>query len=288
MICIIILISAPLGLAVGSFLNAVIYRLHHHKSIVRGHSQCPRCRHRLGPADLIPLVSYLILRGKCRYCGRKISSLYPIVEAAAAIGFVAVALQLVFQYQAQLNFSCFLTTPDLINWLIIVKMTVFWWAFLALMILIFVYDLRWQLIPNKFVFPAIVIALVFKLILLLMTKFYPWIGYTYPDFLYGLILGAALCLLFYGFHFCSKGKWMGQGDAKLVLAISLWLGWPDGGVAVFLAFILGAAFSIILLLLGKKKLQDKIAFGTFLTSAALFAFFVSRPIINWYLNLIGF
>ena len=138
------------GLAVGSFLNCIIYRLETNQSFVRGRSFCPYCHHILSWQDLIPLLSFLILKGKCRYCQRPISFQYPLIEMATGIIFVSIPGQLLFF--------------DSLN-------TLFYWIISCSLVIIFVYDLKYYIIPDKVVYPVIAIALIYNLQFLISKQF---------------------------------------------------------------------------------------------------------------------
>lgn len=237
------------GLIVGSFLNCVIYRLEIGKSFLKGHSFCPYCKHELAWYDLIPVFSFLILKGKCRYCKKPISIQYPLVELTTALLFV-----LIFNPQNLLNTSYLLLTT-------------------SFLIIIFVYDLKHYIIPDKVIFPAIVLTLIYNLLdtnyLLLNT---------------GLsAVGASA--FFLSIYLISKGKWMGFGDVKLSFLMGLHLGFPNILVALFLAFFTGAIIGLILIAQNKKTLKSMVPFGPFLVFGTFLAMFYGEQIINWYGNL---
>lgn len=235
-----------LGLMVGSFLNCVIYRLEQGKSFLKGRSFCPNCKHQLSWQDLIPIFSFIILRGHCRYCQKKISIQYPLVEFFTGIIFV-----LIYLLRSDL-----LGRSDLLIFNFVVS---------CFFIIIFVYDLKHYIIPDKVVFPAIGIALIFNFLNILSA------------------VGAA------GFFFLivliSRGKGMGIGDIKLAFLMGLFLGWPNIIVALFLAIFLGAIMGIGLIISGKKTLKSEVPFGPFLTIGVFLALFWGEKIINFYFNL---
>lgn len=229
------------GLIMGSFLNCVIYRLETDRGFLKGRSFCPHCQHQLGLWDLVPIFSFLFLRGKCRYCQKNISWQYPLVELATAILFV---LCFLFQFP----YFIFLIVPFLI--------------------IIFVYDLKHYLIPDKVIYPAILIAGIFNFHLV---NFLSALGVA------GFFLTIVLI---------SRGRWLGVGDIKLGFLMGLILGWPSVLVALFLAFLTGAIMGIALIVSGKKSLKSAVPFGPFLVMGTLVALFCSEEIINWYLNLL--
>ncbi len=231
------------GLAAGSFLNCVIYRLETGGSFLKGRSFCPHCKHQLGWQDLIPIFSFLWLKGCCRYCQQKISIQYPLVELSTA--------------------SLFL----LISWLIPGINQLYWMGISCFLILIFVYDLKHYVIPDKVIYPAIAIAAIFN--------YSFWAG----------ALGAAG--FFAAIVLISRGRWMGVGDIKLGFLMGLLLGWPDILAALFLAFFIGAIIGIGLVIRGKKNLKSEVPFGPFLVTGTFIALFWGQTIIDWYLKCLS-
>ena len=244
-----------LGLAVGSFLNCLIYRLETGGSFLKGRSYCPHCKHILGFFDLIPVLSFLRLRGRCRYCQQKISWQYPIIEIATGLLFV-------------LNFlrSDLLGRSDLL---------IFGLATTPFLIAIFVYDLKHYIIPDKVIFPAIGVALIYNL---LKSDIRGMSDFLIPA------LGAAG--FFLAIVLVSRGRWMGVGDIKLAFLMGLILGWPNILAALFLAFFIGATMGIGLIIIGKKTIKSEVPFGPFLVTGTLIALFWGEVIIDWYLHFL--
>lgn len=203
-----------LGAIVGSFLNALLYRYRTGFSVLRGRSRCMRCGHTLRALDLVPIVSYLFLRGRCRYCGSRVSVQYPLVEAVGAmLGFMV--------YQAH---------PEPLWFL-------YWLSVWMVLLFIVVYDLRHQIIPWSA--SGMVFALAVGGVLA---------GSPQPDpFVGGLLLALPLFLL----SAVSRGGWMGWGDAPLQFSLGVLLGLLPGLSGLVLAFWIGAAVGIFLLLLQK-------------------------------------
>jgi leader peptidase (prepilin peptidase)/N-methyltransferase len=229
------------GLIIGSFLNSVIYRLEVEQSPLRGKSYCPKCKHILKWQDLIPVLSFIILKGRCRYCQKSISFQYPLVELATGILFV-----LIFNQFPILLFS------------------IFYFLISSFLIVIFIYDLKHYLIPDKIIYPAIIIAGIF-------------------NFQLFSILSALGAALFFGILvLITRGRGMGIGDIKLAFLMGLILGFPNILVALFLAFFLGSIIGIGLILFKKKSLKSKIPFAPFLIIGTFFALFWGENIINWY------
>ncbi|MDI6602662.1 MAG: prepilin peptidase [Patescibacteria group bacterium] len=248
------------GLAVGSFLNCVIYRLETSENFLNGRSFCPNCKHILSWPDLIPLFSFLILKGKCRYCQQKISWQYPFVEIVTGLLFF-----LITNYQLPItNFSEFIT----LCFLFLVS---------CFLIIIFVYDLKHYIIPDKVIYPAIITASIFNFQFLIFNQF------SIFKNLISSALGASIFFLV--IVLISKGKWMGVGDVKLAFLMGLILGWPNILIALFLAFLIGAIIGLILIFLRKKTLKSEIPFGPFLIFGTFITIFFGEKIIDWYLNL---
>lgn len=237
-----------LGLAVGSFCNVVIYRLKAGDSPVRGRSYCPHCKHTLGAKDLVPLLSFVKLRGKCRYCKKPISWQYPLVEAALAI----LAVLVVARYGL---------SPESLFGLILA----------AFFTIIFVYDLRYKLILDKVSLPAAAVALLGSLI----------IGRSPLMLLLAVTVGGGFFLLQY---LLSRGTWIGGGDIRLGAVLGLALGWPLVLVALVMSYLMGAAVTLPLLLSKRRSLTSLIPFGTFLTVAGLVTFLYGNELLNWYLH----
>ncbi len=269
MLVLIVIVVFLLGLCVGSFLNCVIYRLWHKESFLKGRSYCPKCKQVLSWYDLIPVLSFLLLRGKCRYCQKKISWQYPLVEISTGLIFFLI---LNFQFLIFNEFEPFGgSVTAIFNFQ---TLNLFYYLLIAcFLIVIFVYDLKHYIIPDKIIFPAIGIAFLYQLI-------FNWVILgTYL----GAAFGAAAFFLF--IVLVSQGKWMGLGDVKLVFLIGLLLGFPNILVALFLAFFIGAIIGIGLIIFGKKKLKSEVPFGPFLVGGTFVAMFFSQNLINWYLNL---
>jgi len=246
------------GLATGSFLNSIIYRLKTGESFLFKRSYCPYCKHKLNWQDLIPIFSFITLKGKCRYCKKLISLQYSLVELVTAILFVLIFKLTISNQQ--------LTSFSILN-------TCFLFLVSCFLIVIFVYDLKHYIIPDKIIYPAIGITFLYNI-------FY---SYFILNTLYSAF-GAAI--FFLAIVLISKGRWMGVGDVKLVLFMGLFLGFPSILVALFFAFFLGAIIGIGLILTGKKTLKSEVPFGPFLVTGTFIALFLGNQIINCYLNLL--
>ncbi len=247
------------GLAIGSFLNCVVYRIEKNQSFLRGRSHCPKCNHTLNWQDLIPVFSFLLFGNKCRYCHKKISIQYPLVEIATGIVFL-----LVFNYFYFFNFQTIVS----IIYLFIIS---------SLLIIICIYDLKYYIIPDKILFSAIAIVFLYQLIF----------SFRFLDF-NPLWAGLGACAFFLFIFLISDGRWMGFGDVKLAFFMGLFLGYPNILVALFLAFFLGAIIGVGLITLGNKNLKSEVPFGPFLITGTFLALLWGQELIQWYLRLFLF
>lgn len=241
-------VALLLGLLIGSFLNVVIYRVPRRESIVSPGSHCPQCGAAVRWYDNVPLLSWLLLRGRCRDCGSRIPWRYPAVEAATALAFLIAALV----YGAD---------PRLLVG----------WGFFAVLIAITLIDLEHYIIPDRIVLPAAVIGLAASIAL----DPGRWWVYLVSG------LGASLFLFLLAL-FWPGG--MGMGDVKMALLMGFVLG-PAVIVAIFLAFLAGAAISIVLLLLRLKTRKDKIPFGPYLALGSTLALLWGERLMGAYLSL---
>ncbi|MFA5029198.1 MAG: prepilin peptidase [Patescibacteria group bacterium] len=251
------------GLVIGSFLNVVIFRLRSGEKIVNSRSHCRSCKKQLTFKDLIPLVSFVWQKGRCRYCGAKISWQYPLVELVTGLLFVAATFNIIGNLGAGMLFY---NSDIFFNWL---KSLVF----ISFLVVIFVYDLKWLLILDKITLPAGILALAFNLFL----------GISWKSLLLGVVVGLGFFLIQF---LVSRGRWIGGGDLRLAVVMGLMLGWPKILVALFFAYIIGALIALILMAWGKRGLKSQVPFGTFLSLGTLVAIFWGEEIIKWYLSLV--
>ena len=245
-----------LGTIIGSFLNVVIYRFNTGLPIVKGRSMCMTCSHKLCWHELIPLFSYLFLRGKCRKCKTSISKQYFIIELVTGLMFVLIALHFI---QALFVSSA----------LYVFLVTVFAFIF-SILIVISVYDIRHKIIPDKLVY--VFIAISFLLIFVNYQTANPL--FVLPSIM-AILSGPLFALPFALLWFVSKGKWMGLGDAKLMLGLGWMLGPSLGFACVILSFWIGTIVSLLIMLFNKKKkigLKTEIPFAPFLIIGALLVF----------------
>ncbi len=258
-----------LGLLIGSFLNCLIWRLHTGESMME-RSHCPKCKKQIVWYDNIPLLSFLFLRGKCRHCGKKISWQYPIVELVTAILFV-LALRIELGIR---NYGLWFFSDSIIHNSRFIIQLFRDWFFISVMIVVFIYDLRWYLILDRVVLPAAILMLIFNL----------YLGTNWQNLLVSGIIGSSFFLIQF---VISKGKWIGGGDIRLGLLMGFGLGWPKIVLAIFLAYLIGSIIGIFLMAAKKKKWGSQIPLGTFLSVAAIITLFWGDKILNWYLKSIG-
>lgn len=249
------IIIIGLGLIIGSFLNVIILRFSDLKSVLLTRSHCTKCKKNLNWFDLIPVLSYMILFGKCRYCKANISLQYPLVEVGTAVLFAAIFWKFGFSL-----YSLFLMLAS------------------CLFIVMFVYDILKYEISDWLV----IIAAGLWIIYLLVSYFILDASYLILlSSLYGgLALGGFLGLLV----FVSKEKWMGAGDIGLGFILGAIAGWPNVLVSAFAAFVLGGLVGLILIALKKKELQGKLPFAPFLILGLSIALFWGEKILDWYVG----
>ncbi|HDJ22536.1 MAG: prepilin peptidase [Candidatus Aminicenantes bacterium 4484_214] len=242
------------GLVWGSFLNVVIYRLPRKQSLVYPPSTCPSCGQRIKPYDNIPLVSFLLLRGKCRSCGASISWRYPLVEAITA----ASLLLLYFYFGLSLHFFAGALYTS------------------ALICLGFI-DYDHQLLPDMITLPGFGLGLVY-------TFFRR--DLNFGQGLLGAATGAGVLLIVYGLYYLLRKKeGLGLGDVTMMLFVGSFVGWRGALLTLVLASFVGALIGLFFIKMKQKDLQSALPFGTFLAPAAFIAFFWGEIIINSYLQM---
>lgn len=249
------------GLTFGSFVNAAVWRIKHKKDLVFARSECTKCHYTLGWKDLIPLASWMMLRGKCRNCRKPISVQYPLVELGVAAFFIA---SLAFW---PLGFS---GTTELLQFTI-------WLIAGVMMAILFVYDLKWLILPDKVVFPFIglsaMMAILYSLRAESAAEFLANVGGS-------LLILSGFYLLIYIY---SKGKWIGFGDVKLGIGLALLLSnWQLALVAFFLANLIGTLVFTPLMATKKISRRTHIPFGPFLIIGTILAMLWGYTVIDWY------
>lgn len=263
----------------GSFLNCVVYRMENKKSFLRGRSFCPKCKHTLAWHDLIPIFSFLSLKGRCRYCKEKIAIQYLLVEMATGALLILNFKFLIFNQFFIFNFEFLIITA----YLILIN---------SLLVVIFIYDLKHYIIPDNIVFSAIAVAFLgdlfgfFNFRHLDFFKNFDFGFRIFENFKMPLIAAISAGGFFFLMWLISRGEWLGFGDVKLALFMGLFLGWPNVLTALFFAFISGSVIGLFLIVAQKKKMKSQVPFGPFLIAGTFFALFWGEKIINWYLGLI--
>lgn len=256
------------GAIIGSFLNVVIGRLPQEQQLT-GRSYCPYCQHKLSIKDLVPLLSYLWLRGRCAYCSRKISFRYFVVELVTAVLFL-VAFFIV------MPMSSFFGNG---SWFDLLQI----WFILSVLIIIFAIDLEHYLILDKVIWFASGVVLLVH-IAIDFSSGGAWQASLTINSLIGAVVGF---LPFYILWKVSKGRWIGLGDAKLGIFLGIVFGLPVLLLAYFLSFAIGTLVAIPLLVTGKKHLTSKLPLGTFLAAGSTITLFWGLEILAWYFGLIG-
>ncbi len=243
-----------LGALVGSFLNVCIHRLPSGESIVFPASHCPHCQAAIAPYDNVPVLSYLILRGRCRNCATPIALRYPVVEMLGGLAAVGAVLHAGLTAMALIDF-----------------------AFLAALIVVTFIDIDHQIIPNEISLPGIGVG--FAAAVLLGQP--QWL-----DSLLGIVLGGGiLWIVAASYAFVTKREGMGGGDIKLLAMIGAFVGWRGVLVTVLLGSLVGSIIGMGIMLMRRDDAKMAIPFGPFLAAGAVCALFWSEPIIDWYLHL---
>ena len=262
-----------LGSVMGSFVGAMTWRMKTNRDWVRGRSECERCHHKLAVIDLIPIFSYLTLGGRCRYCHKKISRSALVLELAGGSAFlVSTMLFPSMVYQEWLDP---LVSFQLLRPMLSLAMGL-WLVCLAIMMALFIYDLRWRLLPNKLVFPLIVISLLLSAVMNLGLA-----HVSLMDWLITLGLGMLPITGVYGIlYLLSRGRWIGLGDVKLGIAIGLLISWWGGVMVLFLSNLLASLASIPGLLKRRISGASEIPFGPFLLVATYLVFLLGWALKN--------
>ena len=244
------------GLSLGSFLNACIYRMPRDISVLNPPSHCPYCKNRIRWYDNIPLLSYALLRGRCRDCGAHIPIRYPIVELIEGI----FSLSLFLRFGISIYYPLYL-------------------YFVSTLIIITFIDLDFQIIPDILSISGIILGLLSSLFFF---KHLSW----HSSLLGILFGGGGLLLVATAYELLTKTQGMGGGDIKLFAMIGAWMGWRPLPFIILLASILGLIVAIIYLLAEKRGFRTRIPFGPFLSIGAILYLFFERQLIFFYLNLI--
>ena len=243
------------GLVLGSFFNVVIFRLPRGLNLSRPPSACPGCGRRIKPYDNIPLVSYLILGGRCRRCGMRISPIYPAVEAMTALGFILVYLHAGSALRLEFFAGCLFTSA---------------------LIVLGVIDAYHQILPDVITLPGLVLALVYA--------FFRE-DLNVPGALLGAVVGGGFLMVVYGaYRLIRKKEGLGMGDVTMMLMVGAFLGPLRTLFVLILASLTGAAFGVFLIARRGKDAQFALPFGTFLAPTAFIAMLWGNQVVAWYIS----
>lgn len=247
--------ALAVGLVTGSFLNVVIYRLPRQTSTVRPSSRCPYCGAGIRPLDNIPLVSYLLLRGRCRACGAPISPRYPLVEGLTAALFVACIV-------------AFGPTLEAVAAAV----------FCALLVVLAAIDVEHFLLPDRLTLPGILLGLGLQL----------WMPQTtLLDALLGVLVGAGFLILLINTWFWLRDEEsMGLGDVNMLAMVGAFLGWRGVASTLLFASLAGALVGLALVASRRLTLKGRLPFGLFLAVGALLSLFFGEPLYRWYASLL--
>jgi len=253
------------GAIFGSFAGAVTWRIKKKKDFVRGRSECEQCHHQLAALDLVPIFSWLLLKGKCRYCKKPIGVSALVAELVLGLAFMLSYLSWPLGFDGILNGLLF----------------GLWLVALVLFMILSLYDMRWTLLPNKVMYPLIVVSLLFFAGRMLLDDMS--LSTSVLELLYALTPIAGV----YGaLYVVSGGKWVGFGDVKLGVALGLLLGWQQALLALVLANLIGLVFVFPGLVRKKLDRTSHVPFGPFLIVAGVLAFLYGSYLINAYLSLV--
>ncbi len=251
------ILSFLFGAVIGSFLNVCIYRMPREESVVSPPSHCPSCDYRIRWYDNIPLVSYLLLGGKCRGCRAKISLQYPLVELLNGL----LTLALFMRYGPTLAFAVL-------------------FLFCSALVVITFIDIEHQIIPDEISLSGIVLGFVFSFFLA---------GHSWLNSLLGIVLGGgSLLLVASGYHWLTGKEGMGGGDIKLLAMMGAFLGWKSIPFIIFASSLIGSLIGVSLMVIQKKDSKLAIPFGPYLAFAAVLYIFYGPQLIHWYLTLGSF
>lgn len=241
------------GLLIGSFLNVCIYRIPREESIVFPSSHCFSCGTNLKWYDLVPVLSYMVQKGKCRYCGEKFSSQYPIIELFNGVLYLLIYIK--FDFTLEFFFYCIL---------------------FSILMVVALIDLKHMIIPDVLILCIFILSILYKI-----AAYVLWMEpFNIVQSVGGLILSGLFFLLII---FLSKGG-MGEGDVTLISSLGFILGIKDIFLTIFLSFVVGAIISVFLLVTKIKGRKDPIPFGPFIIFSFFMVVFWGNQFVQWYLN----
>lgn len=241
------------GTAIGSFINAASFRIGHGKNWISGRSACQKCQHQLKWWELIPVISFFLLKAKCSSCKESIASRYLLVELVMGALFLVAgqSFLLAFDYWTLL-FELVLSSS---------------------LVFLFLHDLEFFILPDLVTIPSLIVLFGLQLLR----------GYSVQELLLAILIGAG----FFAFQFIiSKGKWIGGGDIRMGALMGSALSWPGILIGLFLSYIYGSVIAIYLLATKKKSMGAKLPFGTFLALGTLTTLWYGDAILTWYLGFL--
>lgn len=255
------------GTCIGSFVNVVVMRTLIGEEFVHGRSRCDSCRRTLQWFELIPLISFIALRGKCRTCGAKIDLMHPVVELLMGALFV---------WWLLIGFAFFQLTSAPLQTL----QAIFWLCVGVLLVVITAMDVRAFIIPDKAVMILSFLVIAYRFVLMLAG------AHQAQDFAWALLAASILLSFFLSLWYGTGKKGFGFGDVKLVFPLALLMGWPNAFVGVFLAFLFGATVGVGLLLVRRAPQDRLLPFGPFLVAGTLVALLWGDSLLRWYTALL--
>ncbi len=255
------------GLCVGSFLNVVVCRSVKDESFSWNRSHCPECHHTLAAKDLVPILSFFANRRHCRYCEKPIAWHYLLTELFTGILFVVLFMSIDQGWSTGVSITILDDARSFFSFL----RDVF---FVCLLIVFFLTDFRYYLIPDKIILPAVLLTFIMNLLSLKPAS----------EMLFS---GMVLASFFFIQFVVSRGRWVGGGDIRLGFLIGVMLGWPGSIDALLLSYVLGALVSVVLLLRKKKSWKSVVPYGTFLTTTAMMNILFGPVFLAWYLRILS-
>ena len=270
------------GLLFGSFVNVLIYRIPRRESVVLPASRCTSCNTEIKPYDNIPVISYLILRGKCRGCGVRISPVYPLVELLVAVLYLLL-------YLKELR-----TSPDPLSLKLLANC-----VFVTFIVPLVFIDLKWKLLPDLLTKPGCVVMLILRLLApdavinqstrgMFGLATWPEWSVTLVGALFGALVGGGSIWLFRELYYrLRRVEGMGMGDIKMMLMVGAFLGWQLALLTIFAGSMMGSLVGLLVVWrMGGTMKKTELPFGVFLGPAAIFALFGGQELIRWYLGFL--
>jgi prepilin signal peptidase PulO-like enzyme (type II secretory pathway) len=256
-----------IGAALGSFSLVLAWRMHDKKDWVRGRSACEACGHVLSARDMIPIVSWLALRGKCRYCSKPFSK--QLLFAELLLGTILAVSWLFWPFSVD-SFQGY-------------GLFFIWILVSVLLSALFWYDLRWYLLPNKLIYTLLPLSIIYAVIRGFV------VDYSFSNIVVMPVLSVVfLSGLFFLLYTVSRGKWIGFGDVRLGYSLGLLIGTPTlSWLMLFMASVLGIIVALPSLLKGNRKLTSKIPFGPLLIVATILVVLFGQKLVDWYMNILG-